>query len=47
MLLLLNSQSEGSIHVAAVVNGDWIMLSGFFTESERGLYPDWIMLFSS
>ena len=27
MSLLLNSQSEGSIHVAAVMNDDWIMLS--------------------
>ena len=33
MPLLLNSQCEGSIHVAAVLNGD----SAFFAESERGL----------
>ena len=29
MPLLLNSQSEGSIHVAAVLNSDWIMLGVF------------------
>ena len=48
MLLLLNSQGEGSIHVTVVENGDWILLGVFFAESERGLYPPfWIMLFSS
>ena len=29
MPLFLNSQSEGSIHVAAVLNSDWIMLGVF------------------